>query len=147
MTRTLTRARFEPFDSLLRLQDELENVFERPLGWFSTGLSGRGAFPPANVFRGDHGYVVRLEVPGLAPEDLSVETHLDALRVTGKRNVENAIGTPHRVERWSGDFDRKIQLPTDADASRAEASYKHGVLHIEVPLREEARPRRIEVQQ
>ena len=147
MTRTLTRAPFGPFDALLRLQGELDDVFERPFGWFSSGLSGRGAFPPVNVFRGEHGYVIRLELPGLAPDELSIEAQMDALRVSGKRNAESAVGTPHRLERWSGDFDRSIQLPADADPANAKATYKHGVLHIDVPLREEARPRKIEVGQ
>lgn len=145
MTRSLLQSEFEPFDALMRLQGELERVFERPIGWFTTTTSGRGAFPPANIFRGEDRYVVRFEVPGLPPEEISVETQLDSVRVSGKRNVESAPGVPHRVERWSGDFSRTIQLPADADLTGASAQYKHGVLSIEVPLREEAKPRQIAV--
>jgi HSP20 family protein len=146
MTRSLLFREFEPFDALMRLQNELERAFEQPMGWFTTSTSGRGAFPPANIFRRDDHYVVRLEVPGLPPEDVSVDTQLDSIRVSGKRSADSALGVPHRVERWSGEFSRTIQLPHDADASRAVAQYKNGVLNIEVPLREEAKPRKIAIQ-
>jgi HSP20 family protein len=147
MTRSLLLGKFEPFDALIRLQDELERAFERPVGWFTTATSGRGAFPPANIFRGAEGYVVRIEIPGLPPEGISVEAQGDSLRVTGKRDSGNAVGTAHRAERWSADFSRTLQLPADADVARATARYKHGILNVEVPLRESAKPRQIAVQQ
>lgn len=146
MPRSLLMREFEPFDALIRLQDELERAFERPLGWFTTATSGRGAFPPANIFRADDHYVVRLEVPGLPPADISVESQLSSLRVSGKRAANEAVGVPHRSERWTGEFSRTLQLPSDADVSRAVARYKSGVLSIDVPLREEAKPRQIAVQ-
>jgi len=133
-------------DGLLRLQNELDRVLERPFGWFASSTFGRGAFPPVNIFRNDDGYVVRLEVPGLAPENLSIDTKGDSLHVSGKRDVAKAPGTPHRLERWGGEFRRTIQLPQDADLSRAEASYKLGVLTLNVPHRQEVKPRRIAVQ-
>lgn len=147
MSRSLLGSEFEPFDALMRLQNELERVFERPLGWFTTATTGRGAFPPANVFRAEHGYVVRFEIPGLSPEEVAVEAQMDALRVSGKRGVQSTAGVAHRVERWSGDFSRTVQLPADADVSKASAQYKLGVLSIEVPLREDAKPRQIAITQ
>jgi HSP20 family protein len=146
MTRSLLFSEFEPFDALMRLQSELERAFEQPAGWFTTTTSGRGVFPPANIFRRNDHYVVRLELPGLPPEDVSVDTQLDSIRVSGKRSGDSELGVPHRVERWSGEFSRTIQLPHDADVSRAVAQYKNGVLSIEVPLREEAKPRKIAIQ-
>jgi HSP20 family protein len=80
------------------------------------------------------------------PEDLSIDTKGDTLQISGKRNTETNNGTPHRLERWNGEFKRVVQLPQDADLSRAEASYRHGVLSVAVPQREESKPRRIAVQ-
>jgi HSP20 family protein len=146
MTRSLLLSEFEPLGALIRLQEDLERVFDRPLGWFTTATAGRGAFPPANVFRRNDHYVVRFEVPGVAPEDLTVETQMDSIRVSGKRNAESAVGFAHREERWSGEFSRTLQLPSDADVSKASAQYKRGALSLEVPLREDAKPRRIALQ-
>ena len=50
------------------------------------------------------------------------------------------------MERWNGEFKRVVQLPQDADLSKASASYRNGVLSLTVPQREESKPRRIAVQ-
>lgn len=136
---------YDPFDALLRLQEEIERAFERP-GTAAWGLSGRGAFPPVNVFRGRDGYVARFEVPGLGPEALSIETQGRTLTVSGKREPrEVADGGLHRRECWSGEFARSVQLPEDADLAAASAECRDGILTVRVPQREEARPRRIDV--
>ncbi len=135
----------DPFDALQRLQREIERAYDTPYG-FGQGLSGRGAFPPVNVFQSQDGYVARMEVPGLTSKDVSVESHGRTLTVRGRRELarpEN--GSVHRQECWSGAFSRSVQFPEDADLARAAARCKHGVLTIEVPQREEAKPRRIEV--
>ncbi len=134
---------YDPWNALQRLQGEIERAFDQPFGH---GLSGRGAFPPVNVFRGAEGYVARFEVPGLAPEDLSIETHGRTLTLSGKREPrEPADGSLHRRECWSGEFSRSLQFPEDADTAAARAECKHGVLTVHIPQKEESRPRRIDV--
>ncbi len=135
---------YDPWNALLRLQNEIERAFDQP--HFGSGLSGRGAFPPVNVFRGKEGYVARFEVPGLAPEDLSLESHGRTLTVVGKREPrEPSDGSLHRRECWSGEFSRSLQFPEDADTSQAAAECRNGVLTVHVPQREESKSRRIEV--
>lgn len=138
----------DPINALLSLQRELEQVFNRPLFGFDFGLSGRGVFPAVNVFRDKEGnYVVRLEAPGLSPENLTIETQGNTLTIGGSREARSPQdGSFHRRERGSGQFSRSIQLPTDFDLGRAEASYKQGMLTIRIPKREEAKPRQITVQ-
>lgn len=136
---------YDPFHALLRLQEEIERAFDRPLG-SAFGPSGGGAFPPVNVFRGQAGYVARFEVPGLAPGDVSIEAHGRTLRVSGKRVPrEVRDGSLHRRECWSGEFARSVQFPEDADLSQASAECRHGVLTVRIPHRAEAQPRRIDV--
>jgi len=136
----------DPINALLSLQRELERGFNNPLG-LDLGLSGRGVFPPVNVFNDAEGYVVRLEVPGMSPEQISIESHGRTLTISGKReSVAPEGGSFHRRERGSGQFSRSLQLPTDLDMSRAEASYKQGMLTLRIPKREEAKPRQISVQ-
>lgn len=136
---------YDPFNALLSLQQEIERAFDQPHG-FGLGLSGRGAFPPVNVFRGTDGYVARFEVPGLASQDIGIEAHGRTLQVSGKREPRTAPeGSLHRRECWSGEFARSVQFPEDADLARASAECRNGVLTVRVPHREEAQPRRIEV--
>jgi HSP20 family protein len=143
---TLFRFSSDPVESLLSLQRELARVFESPFG-FELGPSGRGVYPAMNVFTEKSGTVLRMEVPGVPPENIQIETHGRTLTVSGKREVkapEN--GSFHRRERSVGEFSRSVQLPADVDVARAEAGYKHGILTIRVPKKEEAKPRQIAVQ-
>jgi HSP20 family protein len=136
---------FDPINALLSLQHDLDRVFGNQSN-FDLGLSGRGVSPLMNVFSDKDGYVVRMEVPGVDPEHLSIESHGRTLTISGKREVSAPEGTSfHRHERTGGEFSRSLQLPTDLDMGNIEASCKHGMLTIRVPKKEEAKPRQITV--
>jgi len=135
----------DPVSGLLDLQRALERAFENPLG-LDLGVSGRGVFPPVNIFSDRNGVVVRVEVPGVAPEKLSIETQGRTLTIAGTREVQAPEGGAfHRRERGSGQFSRSLQLPEDLDVGRTDAAYKHGILTLRIPKREEAKPRQITV--
>mgnify|MGYP000078049091 CR=1 FL=1 len=135
----------DPVGGLLTLQRELERVFDKPFGT-EHGPSGRGVYPPVNVFADKDGYVVKLEIPGIAPENVAIEAEGRTLKVSGKREVPPPTeGSFHRRERGTGQFARSFQLPADVDLTKAEASYKHGILSVRVPKKEEAKPRQITV--
>ena len=137
---------FDPVAGLLALQQELDRVFENPLG-FELGMSGRGVFPQVNVFRSDDAYVVRFEVPGLSPDQFTIEARGQTLTVKGKREITTPQGGSfHRRERSSGEFSRSVHLPEELDLGRAAASYKSGLLTIRIPKKEAAKPRQITVQ-
>ena len=68
------------------------------------------------------------------------------LTIKGERKTPSFDqGGWHRRERGYGRFNRTLELPTDVESDKVEAHFKHGVLLIELPKREEAKPRRIEV--
>jgi HSP20 family protein len=135
----------DPVSGLPILQRELERVFEKPFG-IDLGPSGRGVFPPVNVFADRDGYLIKLEVPGIAPENVSIEAEGRTLTVSGKReDTPSTAGSFHRRERGAGQFSRSLQLPADVDLLRAEASCKHGMLTIRIPKKEEAKPRQITI--
>jgi len=135
----------DPINALMNLQRELDRVFDNPLG-LDLGLSGRGVFPAVNVFSDRDGYVIRMEVPGVAPDQINIESHGRTLTVSGKRESGAPQGGSfHRRERNSGQFSRSLQLPADLDLGRAEAAHKQGMLTIHIPKKEEAKPRQIAV--
>jgi HSP20 family protein len=139
------RRELDPVNALFRLQEELERVSQNPRGW-EPGVSGSGVHPPVNVFRSGDDVVIRIEIPGFAPENLSIESRGQTLSVSGKRTEEPvAEGAYHRRERFAGEFSRSIQLPRDVDPAQAVASCKHGVLTLRVPARSEVKPRQIAV--
>ena len=140
---------FDPLDSLLRLQAELDRRRGSPWAGFDLGPSGGNVFPPLNVFRDDHGgLVVRAEVPGVRSDTLSVEVERGRLTVSGERGPTQAgKGAFHRRERQAGKFSRVVQLPDDLDGARAGAEVRNGVLTVRIPKSEAAKPRTIAVQQ
>jgi HSP20 family protein len=135
----------DPVNALMNLQRELDRAVENPFG-FDFGLSGRGVYPPVNVFSDRDGYIVRLEIPGTSPEQINIESHGRTLTISGKRELAGPQGGSfHRRERNSGQFSRSLQLPADLDLGHAEASYKQGMLTVRIPKKEEAKPRQITI--
>ena len=133
------------WNDLLGLQDELQRLLQAP-GSFFREPSARGVFPPLNVFRGPDGLIVRAEIPGVEPGDVSVAAEGRRLTITGERKAPPSTGgSYHRRERPYGKFARTVTLPDDIDGARTTASLRNGVLTLTIPQHEAAKPRRIEV--
>ncbi len=108
--------------------------------------SARDGFSPVSVLEDKDGLVIRLEVPGVPAENLTIESSGRTLTISGKRESDVPVGADEHVrEYWSGEFSRSLQLPSHVNAAKSEASYKHGVLTIRIPKREELQPRQIEI--
>jgi len=92
-------------------------------------------------------YVVSLELPGLRKEDINVSVHDGVLTVSGERKSEKTLkdGTIHRNERFYGKFSRSVSLPAVVRADKVSAAYTDGVLTVEIPKAEEAKPRTVEI--
>ncbi|HEV7735221.1 MAG TPA: Hsp20/alpha crystallin family protein [Candidatus Binatia bacterium] len=135
-----------PFNDLLRLQAELDNLHKRPAPGYQLGTSSAGVFPPINVFRNADGVVVRAELAGLRPEDITVTSERRRLTISGERKPdEGERGAYHRRERSHGRFSRTVVLPDDLDAEHANAQFRDGVMTITIPLVAAAKPRTITV--
>ena len=121
--------RVDELGGLVRLQEALQSAFDRPFG-FEPELRP-AVYPPMEVSTDEDGYAIRLEVPGIAPDDLSVEIHGQSLNLSGKREAD--------------EFARSFRLPEDADGEHATASCEHGILTVRVPKHANAKPRQITV--
>lgn len=83
----------------------------------------------------DNEIVVRVEVPGMEKEDISITIEGKTLYLSGEKRYERETGdsTYHVMERAYGAFQRSIPLPRNVDADGSKASYKNGVLSIRLP--------------
>src|SRR5688572_8222464 len=105
----------DPFATLLAVQRAMDNAMRSD--WFGTRTSGRGTFPPVNVFSEGESFVVVAELPGVKKEDLDVEVKGDTVRIHGKKVVESGEeASVHRRERTEGQFDRTLSFPVQLDA-------------------------------
>jgi HSP20 family protein len=141
--------RWDPFRDLVSIQDELNRLFGRTFGESSMSRPvTEGAWMPAlDVYETPDKVVATMDLPGLDPKEVDVSVEDRTLTVTGKREFvqETDEQNYHRVERRYGQFSRAIRLPETADAERVRANFDKGVLTIEVPKIEAAKPRRIEI--
>ncbi|MET0104433.1 MAG: Hsp20/alpha crystallin family protein [Sedimenticola sp.] len=101
----------------------------------------------AEVFDDDDQIVVRLEAPGLEKSDFDLEVLDNYLVVRGEKQIERerTEGRYHVTECAYGRFERAIPLPDEVDSSKARASYKSGVLRIDLPKAVSRRRRTITV--
>jgi HSP20 family protein len=103
--------------------------------------------PPVDVEERDQEYVVRVELPGVAREDVNITTRENILTVRGEKKQKKETKEPnyHRMERLYGSFQRSFSLPGSVKNDKIEATFKDGVLEVLVPKAEEAKAKTIEV--
>ncbi|CAN5813182.1 hypothetical protein BH24ACI4_BH24ACI4_25450 [soil metagenome] len=112
-------------------------------------MTSRGTWtPPVDIFENDaREIVIKAELPGLRREDIDLTIENSTLTIKGRRRAEEGVreGQYHRVERTHGSFSRSCTLPNTVDGSAVRAEYRDGVLTITLPVRQDARPRQIQV--
>jgi len=101
---------------------------------------------PMDTLRSDGEVVLRFDVPGVDPEKIDVTVDRGVLTVSATREETKAEGEEQVVrERYVGSFTRRVRLADNLDADAIEASHSDGVLELRIPVREEAKPRKIEI--
>jgi HSP20 family protein len=141
-----TLSRWDPFRDLMSIQSELNRLFGRT--YAGDGGTSVGAWAPAmDIYETQEKFVVHVELPGVEPDSVDVSVEDSTLTVRGERNFYDEVNEDsfHRVERRFGSFMRSLTLPQTADAEHVEASFDKGVLTIEVPKVEQAKPRKIQI--
>lgn len=134
---------FGAMDLLRGRMNRLFNDFDRSYGDFTLEVQGG---PKTNLYdTGDKLRVLAI-VPGISKEELSIRIQGNYLELSGNRKVETPEGyKAHRMERATTSFTRSFTLPVEVDAERAEATLKDGILILELPKAEAARPRQISI--
>ncbi|MFZ5445929.1 MAG: Hsp20/alpha crystallin family protein [Myxococcota bacterium] len=140
---TLARFTLNPrFPSLWREFDELFRDVNAVAPNGSNQL-----VPPADVVETDKAVEIHLDMPGIAPDAIDVKLEGNQLTITAERKEEKLSEQKGwiRRERAVGSFSRSFTLPTTLDGTRPEATYRHGVLTVTLPKREEVQPRSLKV--
>ncbi len=146
-TRALSARRQLP--RLSQLQGEIDRLWDsvwgprlfRPFRF----LEREEWLPAVDVYQQDGTVHLEAELPGMAEED--IEITVAELTVRGERKEEKEVKEEdyYRCERSRGRFLRQVALPAGVNADKAKASFKDGVLHVELPLKEAARQKKIEI--
>ncbi len=142
--------RWDPFREVADMQDRMGRL----LGEFygrrgADDLMRRGAWvPPVDIYEGgNHELVIKAELPDMKREDIQLTVENQMLTIGGEKKMDSEVRDEscHRIERQYGSFTRSFSLPATVDTAKVSADYKNDVLTVRLPLREEAKPKQIQV--
>lgn len=137
--------RWRPFSELMSLRREMDKLFEdftRPSRFFAEAEA-----PVIDAYHTPNEVVVKAALPGLKPEDISIDITGDTLTIKGEGKAEKEIKKEDYLyqERRFGAFSRSIALPRGLQPDKAEATMEDGVLTLTIPKAEEVKPKAIKV--
>lgn len=127
-----------------RLQQDMNRLFSEKT---TNRMRNAPSFPAINIWTAEDRAKITAEIPGVDRDDLDINLTGDTLTLSGVRKQaelpENAHY--HRQERRYGEFNRNIQLPYTVDVNKVMATFKNGVLTVELPRVEAEKPKKISV--
>jgi len=103
---------------------------------------------PIDVQANTESFTIKALLPGVKPDDLDIQIVNEIVTISGTLSADRDEDRNYLLaERPSGKFHRVISLPTPLDSSKVEAELENGVLTLEIPKVEEAKPRTIKITQ
>jgi HSP20 family molecular chaperone IbpA len=107
---------------------------------------GRYYVPDVNIYEFEDSLKLWADMPGVKEKDVNVTLKDGVLTIVGKVGTEMYSGLrPMYTEYNVGNYHREFALNEDIDESRIRATLRNGVLELELPKKEKAKPRQIEV--
>ena len=142
--------RWDPFRDMATLQDRINRIFNESFGRTRDFDEEVGLYdwsPPVDIYETADGIVLKVELPGVNKDDVSVEVKDNVLSLKGERLLDPEIKDEHyyRKERSFGKFNRSLSLQEPIKPDRIKASFKEGILTVEIPRPEEEKPKQVTV--
>jgi len=130
--------------------DRFDRIFDNLLTGENVNgeTSVRNWRPAADTIADDDGYTLRIDLPGVAKDNIDISVEDGLLTVTAERmedNRDEKEGRVYRREVRYGRFERAFRLPSDTDADAVTANCNDGVLEIKIARSAEAKPRKIPI--
>ena len=142
--------RYDPFRELASLQERMNRIFDDTLSGNARRDDEALApawTPPVDVLERKDRIVLTAELPGFTEEQIRLRFEDGVLTLDGERRFEKEVDEAryHCVERSYGRFSRSFRLPANVDEEAISATFVNGLLVVELPKREEARPKSIRI--
>lgn len=129
----------------MRFQGLFDNLFSPEFQILNrSGLAATSpSLPKVNIKEGEDGYLLELAVPGMAKENFKIKLDQEVLSISSEKKEEATEDAKEyrRQEFTYHAFERRFNLPEDVDSEKISANYVNGVLSVEIPKREEAKPK------
>jgi len=140
--------RWDPYRDLSSFADRFNRALGTVAGRERDEELNLGTWiPPVDISEDKDRITLTAELPGFSEDQVEVQMEGGVLTIRGERKFEDEREGRnfHRLERSYGTFVRSFTLPNNVDRENIHASFKNGLLEIELPKREEARPRQIKI--
>lgn len=126
---------------------DLENHLDRIFHGVATPSGSGNWMPPMDIYETDDAYVLEADLPGVKKEDIGLQIIEDRLVLKGsrKREMDEANKGYQHYERAEGQFERSFRIRGGVDGDKVEARFENGVLTVQMPKPEAAKPRQIDV--
>ena len=140
----------DPFRDIAALQDRMNRLFE---GTISRTRNEEELFtgtwaPPVDIYETKDKITLKAELPGFEEKQINLRFEDGVLTLEGERKFEKESGDEnyHRVERSYGKFVRSFAIPAGVEGDNISAAFSNGVLTVELPKREETKPKQIRIE-
>lgn len=121
---------------------DFDRLAQQVLG---AGTTSRPAVMPMDAWREGDTFVIEFDLPGVRPETVDIDVERNVLTLRAERPPRNGDWEMLASERPTGLFSRQLVLGDNLDLDRVTATYDSGVLRLQVPVAERAKPRKVEV--
>lgn len=141
-------AKWDPFRDVEDMFDRYTRSIGMPMRRRGPAVAESGDWSPrVDISETDNHFQILAEIPGINRDDVKINIEDGVLTIRGERKEEKEdTGRKfHRMERYYGVFSRSFSLPPNVDESRIEAIFKEGLLTLQLPKTEAAKPKSIEV--
>ena len=132
-----------------RFRGEINRLFNDFFAWqpFPRAFEEGDWTPAVDISETNKEIVVNAEVPGIDPKDIDISLTGRLLTIKGERKQEQEEKDKnyHRIECRYGSFSRSLELPADVDAGKVKATYRDGVLKLNLPKAKEQSVKKIEI--
>lgn len=127
---------------------DLEDVFNRFFGSEGARWPTGGFEVPTDIFHAEDRMVIRLDLPGVRPDDVEVTVQESMLVINGKRSFPYDADKVRFLRRGTfyGDFTQRVQLGKGLNVEKIAARYDNGVLELTIPYAEEVQPKKISIE-
>lgn len=148
---------FNPMNELNELWEKYNRLFDKSPAGIAAASAAPTLFsaeamatwaPAVDIVEIDRAYLFKVEIPAVDQENVQVYVDNSVLKIEGERQSlkESNNMKFHRVERFHGRFARSFELPGDAEENDVIATFKDGLLTIEVKKSSERNKRAIPIQ-
>jgi HSP20 family protein len=141
--------RWDPFRNINTLQERINRLFEDAFPRSTEDDQDMVCAwrPMVDIYETEAGIVIQADLPGVEKEHVSVEVKDNILTIQGERRDDSTAGNEnyYRRERTCGSFQRSFTLRSVITPDLIKASFKNGVLKVEIPKPEEEKPKQVTV--